>query len=98
MEGHFGHICCHIQWIRRQPSFILCTEMQSLSKLTAVQWDLCITYTIGTTETLLYMEVCLIQKLSNTVKYYCGMGTSVLNREMTFIHSVLYRELGSTVY
>ena len=46
--------------------------------------------TIGTTKTVLYMEVSLIQRLNNTVKYYCGMRPSVLNREMSFIQGVLY--------
>ena len=29
----------------------------------------------------------------NTVKYYCGMGTSALNREVSFIQSVGSREV-----
>ena len=46
-----------------------------------------------TTKTVLYMEVPLIQMLGNTVKYYCGMRTSVLNREMPFVQSVLNKEV-----
>ena len=57
-----------------------------------IQWNLFITVTIRTTKTVLYMEVSLIQRLSNTVKYYCGMRTSVL-KEVSFIQSVLYREV-----
>ena len=38
------------------------------------------------------MEVSLIQRLNDTVKYYCGTSTGVFNREVPFIQSVLYRE------
>ena len=49
--------------------------------------------TIGATKTVLYMEVSLIQRLIITVKFYCGIRTSGLNREMYFIQSVLVREV-----
>ena len=60
-----------------------------------VQWNLSITDTKGTSETVLYMEVSLIQRLSNAVIYYCGMttATNVLNREASFIQRVLNREV-----
>ena len=53
--------------------------------------DLSITDTSGITKTVPYMEESIIQRLSNTVKYYCGMRTSVLNREMS-IYSVSFIE------
>ena len=53
-----------------------------------VQWNLSITDTIGTTETVLYMEVSLIHRLNNTLMYCHGMRTSVLNREVP--HVVLF--------
>ena len=49
---------------------------------TIPQWNISITDTIGTIKIVLYMEVSLIQSLrqySNVL--YCGMRTSVLNRE-----------------
>ena len=58
-----------------------------------LQWNLSIMDTIGTTKTVLYMEVSFIQWLNNTVKYYRGTRTSVLNREMSFIQGVLCREV-----
>ena len=42
------------------------------------------TDTIRTTETVLYTEVSF-KRLGNTVKYYCGMRKSGLNREVSFI-------------
>ena len=62
-------------------------------KASRIQWSLSIMDPIGTIKTVLYMEVSLIQRLSNTVKYYCGTRTSVLNREMSFIQSGLNREV-----
>ena len=42
---------------------------------------------------ILYIEVSVIQKLSNRVMYYCGMKMSVVNREVSFIQTVLNREI-----
>ena len=58
----------------------------------AIQWNLFIKDTIGTSEIVLHMEVSLIQRLSNTIMYYCGTGTSPLNTEVPFIQKVLSRE------
>ena len=55
-----------------------------------------------TSETVLYKEVFLIQRvnntvmnnrLNNTVKYYCGMRTGVRNRDVVFIQRVPYSEV-----
>ena len=44
--------------------------------------------TVGTSEIVLYMEVCLIQRLSSTVIQYCEMRTNVLNRAVPFVRSI----------
>ena len=49
--------------------------------------------TIGATKTVLYMEVSLIQWVNTGNTVYCGTRTSVLNREMSLIQSVLYKEV-----
>ena len=52
-----------------------------------------------TSESLLYMERPLIQRLINiTVLYYNGMRTSVLDREVPLIQSVLVRKVPSCVH
>ena len=58
---------------------LLCLNLYSLQR------SLSTIDTIGTTKNALYMEVYLIQRLSNAVKCYCGTRTSVLKREMSFI-------------
>ena len=49
--------------------------------------------TIGTSEIVLYMEVSLLQRLSNTVIHYCGTRASAINREVLFIQRVLNKEV-----
>ena len=49
-----------------------------ISVLQKVRWNLSIRDTIGTTKTVLYMEVSLIQRLNNAIKYYCGMRGSTI--------------------
>ena len=46
-----------------------------------IQWKLSITDPSGTSETVFYMEVSLIQWLINTVMYYSGMRKGVPDRE-----------------
>ena len=60
------------------------------------QWKRLITDTFGTTKTILYMEVSLIQIVSNTVEHYCGTRTSALNRDMSvsFIEAFHCRYIG----
>ena len=48
---------------------------------------------IGTSENVFCMEVSLIQGLSNTVMYYSGMRTSVVNREVSFVQRVFNTEV-----
>ena len=53
--------------------------------------------TTRTLEIVLYMVISLTERLSNTVTYYCGMTTDVLNnKRMSFVHSV-FKKRGSTV-
>ena len=70
--------------------------MKDFGTLNTYQWNLPLyikTYTTRTVKIVLFIEVSLIQRLSNIVKYYCGTRTSVLDKEMSSIQGVLYRKV-----
>jgi len=54
--------------------------------------------TIGTQLAVLYREVFLIQRQICTQLYVVGTADSVLIREVTFVQSVLYREVPQLAY
>ena len=56
-----------------------------LKSIADIQWKLFAVDATGTTVIVVYMAVSLIQRLSITVKYYCGTTTTVLHREMSFV-------------
>ena len=62
-------------------------------KWLAVQWNLSLSYTIGTQLAVLYREVFLIQRWICTLLRTVGTAGSVLVKQVFFIQSVLYREV-----
>ena len=58
-----------------------------------IKWNLSVKDTFGTKLAVLFREMSLIQRWISTQLYVVGAAESVLIREVSFIRSVLYREV-----